>query len=82
MTTEDYLSGANTLAKEMERVRNLLDQHAINKPFGAANSYIPPPVRKAYSDLENIVERIKALERAFWGDKVAVGSEEYSGPSD
>jgi hypothetical protein len=67
MTKHQYLLQSNHLAQEMRRIRAILDHHAEVKTVCAVASHEAAHIKKTHADLESVMDRIKALEREFWG---------------
>lgn len=67
MTSEEYLKQSNVFRREMERIRDILDQHAKNKDLGISSDDAPL-ITKTLSEQVDALERIQNLEREFWGN--------------
>ena len=65
MTPEDYRGRSNALGKELERICRLLDERAKALDKGVQPS--EELGRKLQADWDSVLERIKELERQFWG---------------
>ena len=70
MTAKQYNRSKNVLTQEMQRVGEILYQHALNKEMGLSSDN-GPLIQKTYKDLLEVLERIRKLEKDFWGKVLA-----------
>jgi hypothetical protein len=66
MTSEEYLKKSNMLRQEMDRIRDILDRHAKHKDCGVSSDDAPL-ITKTLKEQTDVLERIKKLEKEFWG---------------
>jgi len=68
MTPEEYVGRSNALSVEMNRIRGILDSAAIARgKYGIERA--PNLIRKTHAELDKLVERFKALDIEFWGER-------------